>query len=230
MNRVRALLGAPLNGDAVLLDAGCGSGAAMNVFNDDPSTHPRALLLVDSNASCLQVAKCIADDESDCIYEDKPISTREFNLHDLQDDDLEGVTHVTEYPGYPPFKNQHSAKERTRSTELAIKILGNPTTIEFNSTKLTLPYLAALALDSPLLSRLLEEYIAVQITGLHQRETRLTVWMYIKRQPQVRFHFTRHIAFIVPAYTKTTSAVTIATVNRIGETWARIAVILWQRR
>ena len=202
----------------------------MNVFNGAPSTHPRALLLVDSNPSCLEVTKSIANDDSDCLYEDKPIATREFNLDKLRTGDLEGVTHITEYPGYPPLKSQPSAKERTRNTELAIKILGNPTTIEFNSTKLTLPNLAAYAVHSPQLSQLLKEYIVVRIKGLPQRETSLTVWMYIKRQPQVRFHFTRHIAFIVPAYTKTTSAVTIATVNRIGETWARIAVILWQRR
>ena len=179
----------------------------MNVFNGAPSTHPRALLLVDSNPSCLEVTKSIANDDSDCLYEDKPIATREFNLDNLRTGDLEGVTHTTEYPGYPPPKNLPSTKDRTltRSTELTIKILGNPTTIEFNSTKLTLPNLAALATNSPQLSQLLEEYSAVRIKGLPQRETNLTVWMYIKRQPQVRFHFTRHIAFIVPAYIKTTS-------------------------
>ena len=200
MNRVRALLGASLNSDAVLLDAGCGSGAAMNVFNGDPSTHPRALLLVDSNASCLQVVRRIADDDSDCVYESKPIATKEFNLNDLQGDDLAGVTHIAEYPGHPPNKNMQSGKDRTRSTELAIKILGNPTTIEFNSTKLTLPNLAALAVNSPQLSQLLKEYIVVKIKGLPQRETNLTVWMYIKRKPQVRFNFTSHCIYSVSVY------------------------------
>ena len=182
----------------------------MNVFNNDPSTHPRAVLLVDSNPLCVKVTRSIADDDVNFVYEDKPIATREYNLDALQDDDLNGVTHVTEYPGHPPHnQNLDSEKERLRSTKLAIKILGNPTTIEFNSTKLTLPYLASLALHSTRLSQLLEEYIAVRIKGLFQRETKLTVWMYIKRQPQVRaipFH-TSHINIIVPAYIKTISTV-----------------------
>jgi hypothetical protein len=175
-----------INEDAVVMDAGCGSGISLNLFSNVKESQPKALLLVDASPSCITATTTIANSAQ---YEDKPVSTRCLDLNGLVDGDLDGVTHVLHYPGYPPNRRQHGEKWRVFDTNFALRILGNPSTAVFDTTKLTLPYLNELGDSCPALREALEQYTTIKIRNMKQRDTRIPVWMYIKREIQVRHLF-----------------------------------------
>jgi hypothetical protein len=178
------MFGASLNSEAVLFDAGCGSGVTMTVYHDDLRRHPKALWLMDNNPQCTKVANSILDDESNACYGGKPIVISLMDTDKLRPEDLYGVTHTTMFPGHAPPAYMDTQRSRDEVTDFVLKILNNTTTVEFNSTKHTVAYLARLAIHSPELSAALERYTVIRIKGLKQRETRLQVYMYIRREPQ----------------------------------------------
>ena len=188
------MFGVSLHPEAVLLDAGCGSGVAMTVFHDDRRRRPKALWLVDNNPQCTEVANSILNNEAN--YQGKPIFISLMDMDKLRPADLYGVTHITMFPGYAPPAYMDTEKTQDEATDFVLKILNNPTTVEFNSTKHTPAYLARLAIRSPELSAALERYTVIRIKGLKQRETNLYVYMYIKREPQQVRSCPFHVAII----------------------------------
>ena len=168
-----------LSANSIFVDAGAGSGVNFLISELDKENCP-TLILLDNSPTCNNVAETLQRRHFDSA---PAVVAMQDVKENPEENWLHGVTHVQTYFGHALNGLSNGSRSGTPSDVNFLKsVFGNPTLVEYNTTKYPGHVLRELAKADEELNAYVREFDVVQIEGLNQRETRIHVWMYVRKQ------------------------------------------------